>query len=172
MTKDEIIAGVIAREGGYVNHPNDPGGETNYGITIKTARDFGYYGPMSSLPKAVAVTIYTQKYWYSVRGDDLHKISQKLCEEVVDTGINMGPRKSAEILQTAVAAVTGGFTTVDGVIGPATLEAVKKTISIVGEPALLKICNCLQGAEYVRIALEKPTSAVFLKGWINNRVTL
>ena len=50
-----IIAGILVVEGGYVNHPSDPGGETNYGITKSTAVRHGYTGSMVDLPKETEI---------------------------------------------------------------------------------------------------------------------
>ena len=57
-----ILAAVFAMEGGYVNDPKDPGGETNHGITVAVARDFGYAGPMKAMPQDVAANIYVTNY--------------------------------------------------------------------------------------------------------------
>jgi hypothetical protein len=57
-----IIAATIALEGGYVNHSADPGGETNMGITKVTAVQHGYTGPMRTLPRGVAESIYYDQY--------------------------------------------------------------------------------------------------------------
>ena len=57
-----ILAVIIAVEGGYVNNPLDPGGETNYGISEPVARQYGYKGPMSRLPLQTAKEIYLKKY--------------------------------------------------------------------------------------------------------------
>src|SRR3954447_20124487 len=66
----EAISRVLKSEGGYVNHPSDPGGETNYGITIAVARANGYRGPMRALPVEEARRIYRLKYANPVRFDD------------------------------------------------------------------------------------------------------
>ena len=58
----QIIEPTIAIEGGHVNHPSDPGGETNMGITKKVAVEHGYTGPMKTLPRPIAVSIYYQSY--------------------------------------------------------------------------------------------------------------
>lgn len=54
---------LIGHEGGYVNDPKDPGGETNWGITIHTARANGYTGSMRAMSRADAKTIYLKAFW-------------------------------------------------------------------------------------------------------------
>jgi lysozyme family protein len=51
MTADQIIEGILGKEGGYVNNPNDKGGPTRWGITQTTARAYGYSGDMKALPR-------------------------------------------------------------------------------------------------------------------------
>ena len=65
--KSKIINSIIAIEGGYVNDPNDSGGETNFGITYKVALANGYHGDMINLPVSVAFNIYSQKYYRLAR---------------------------------------------------------------------------------------------------------
>jgi len=69
MTKDEIIAGVVGREGGYVDNPDDKGGPTRWGVTEKVARAHGYTGHMRDLPRATAVAIFEADYWFGPRFD-------------------------------------------------------------------------------------------------------
>ena len=57
MDVDELIEALIEREGGYVNHPNDRGGPTNYGITEAVARAHGFAGAMRSMPRSEAAAI-------------------------------------------------------------------------------------------------------------------
>ena len=73
MTVEEIIEGIIHKEGGYVNHPNDRGGPTKYGVTQKTlSRYYGYQASIEdvkNLDKSVAYDIY-ERYYYRVPGID------------------------------------------------------------------------------------------------------
>ena len=62
MSIEAIINGVIEVEGGYVNHPSDPGGATNMGITEAVARSAGYKGDMRNLPRSTAYSIYYTRY--------------------------------------------------------------------------------------------------------------
>lgn len=60
MTKDEIFASILSREGGYVDHPDDRGGPTHWGITLTTARANGYMGDMRNLTRNQALKILRQ----------------------------------------------------------------------------------------------------------------
>ncbi|EMA4431440.1 TPA: glycosyl hydrolase 108 family protein, partial [Enterobacter hormaechei] len=57
MTKDDIFNTILGKEGGYVDHPNDKGGPTNWGITQATARAHGYTGDMRNLTREQALAI-------------------------------------------------------------------------------------------------------------------
>ena len=66
-TIDDIIEDVLRAEGGYVNDAVDRGGETNFGITIATARQNGYSGPMRDLPRDMAKEMYRRQYGREIR---------------------------------------------------------------------------------------------------------
>lgn len=84
----EAISRVLKSEGGYVNHPSDPGGETNYGITIKVARENGYSGPMRTMPIDIAKRIYRLKYANPVRFDeDPAGLDYTLFDYAVNSGV-------------------------------------------------------------------------------------
>lgn len=110
---------LMAHEGGYVNHPSDPGGETMWGVTKRVAVAHGYTGNMRNLPKATAQRIADKSYWQAVHGDEL---PIDVAWQVVDAAYNHGNRQAVKFLQRAV-----GFTgkDVDGIIGDKTLAAVK-----------------------------------------------
>jgi lysozyme family protein len=131
---DKCQPWVLIHEGGYVNHPKDPGGATNKGIT---QRVYDGYCQRFRLPtqhvrgisdKDVA-TIYKNQYWNAVRGDDLPK---GLDYAVYDFAVNSGPSRAAKFLQKLVGVPQ------DGHIGDVTLGAVSENDA--GE--LIKgICN-------------------------------
>lgn len=86
---------VLRYEGGYVNDPRDPGGATNYGITIATARANGYTGSMRAIPMDLVRSIYRKKYWDVVSGDAL-PAGLDLC--VFDYAVNSGPARAKKAL--------------------------------------------------------------------------
>ena len=114
MNFDEAFDRLIGHEGGYANHPSDPGAETMWGVTARVARASGYSGDMRALPREKAKEIYRAKYWASVRADEL---PSSLRFDVFDGAVNSGPAQAIEWLQEAVGAEP------DGRIGPMTLAA-------------------------------------------------
>lgn len=115
---------VFKWEGGLSDHPLDPGGLTNLGVTWATYRD--YFGPLATkdglraLTKPAALEIYRARYWRLVRGDDL---PAALAILVMDAAVNSGPANAARALQRAINTTTGARLKVDGQIGPKTLAA-------------------------------------------------
>ena len=113
---DTIFERLMQHEGGYINHPSDPGGETMYGVTKRVAVAHGYTGAMRNLPKETAQAIADKSYWQAIHGDELPRA---VAWQVVDAAYNHGNRQAIKFLQRAVGA------SADGVIGPRTLAAVK-----------------------------------------------
>lgn len=114
MTFDEAFEKLLGHEGGFVDHPSDPGGATMYGVTERVARAQGYQGDMRNLPLDTAKAIARAEYWTPVRADDL---PDAVRFDVFDAAYNSGVKQAAKWLQRA-AGVTD-----DGVIGPQTIAA-------------------------------------------------
>jgi lysozyme family protein len=177
MNKKQIIDQIIAVEGGYVNDPSDSGGETMYGVTVAVARENGYTGPMSQMPRSIAEQIYSARYWDAVQADSLIESSPRIAEEVVDTGVNMGPGRAAKILQRAlnIMNLSGNLYSdliIDGDIGPATFRALNEYLARRDEETLLKTLNVLQGYKYIELAERREKDEKFVYGWIKNRVQI
>lgn len=122
---DAALKVVLHHEGGYVDHPKDPGGRTNMGITQKVLdmANSPAIG-MTGLPNDVraltyddAAAIYHALYWNAVSGDDL---PPGVAMIVFDCAVNQGVARAKSVLQYALGVA------VDGRIGPATLAAVAK----------------------------------------------
>jgi len=116
MVFEQAFEQVLKHEGGFVNHPSDPGGATNYGITQAVARRHGYTGDMRDLPIPMAKSIYWSDYWRPIRGDEL---PAEVRYAVFDAAVNSGVRQAILWLQRAAGVKD------DGVFGPQTLLAVK-----------------------------------------------
>lgn len=178
----EIIRNLIKVEGGYVNDPNDPGGETKYGITVAVARAHGYQGKMIDLTEQQAFDIYYADYVTGPRFDQVFNTGcEKLAAELIDTGVNMGPSVAAKFLQRWLTALNNEGKlypdlTPDGMIGPRTISALKSLMSVRGpatvDTVLTSACNSLQAARYLDLAESKSTNETFLWGWLTNRAVL
>ena len=95
----ECLDIILKHEGGFVNHPEDPGGATNLGITKRTLEEFlgkeVTIDLVKNLPKETAARIYKEKYWDSIKGDDL---PSGVDLSLFDWGVNSGPSKAAKCL--------------------------------------------------------------------------
>lgn len=89
---DGVLSFVLAHEGGYVDHPRDPGGATNMGITLATLRDWRGKAAVKALTAKEAGDIYRARYWRPVRGDDL---PAGVDLSAMDYGVNSGPARAA-----------------------------------------------------------------------------
>lgn len=179
MSKIEnIITEIIRKEGGYVNHPNDRGGPTKYGITEAVARANGYQGRMQDLPENLARTIYRTQYYNGPRFDAVERIAPQIAEELADTGVNMGVAVAARFLQQALNAFNGQGRywpdiSTDGYIGNATLAALRSFVDMrrmEGILVLNRALNCLQGARYIELTQSREKNEDFVYGWIKDRV--
>lgn len=180
MTKDDIFNSILGKEGGYVNNPNDSGGPTNWGITQTTARAHGYTGDMRNLTRDQALAILTADYWTGPRFDQVAQLSSDIAAELCDTGVNMGPSVAAKFLQRSLNVMNNQATMypdvlADGQIGPRTISALRSYLSArgnTGTTVMLKALNCLQGAQYIVLAEQRPANETFEFGWLSNRVSL
>tara|TARA_Y100001937_G_scaffold108999_1_gene153202 strand:+ start:471 stop:1004 length:534 start_codon:yes stop_codon:yes gene_type:complete len=111
---------ILHHEGGYVNHPKDPGGETNLGVTKRVYEEWGGTKDMKDLEVEDVAPIYRKNYWDRIKADDIPS-GLDLC--VFDFGVNAGTGRSAKYLQTLIGTVA------DGGIGPNTLKALDEFIS-------------------------------------------
>lgn len=178
MSFDLYIDDLLKREGGYVNHPADRGGPTNWGITEQVARAFGYHGEMAQMPRAVAKQIYVERYWRAPGFDQVNEHSAPIAEELLDTGVNMGTAVAGRFLQRALNVLnletkTYPDVTVDGVIGRMTIAALRAYLAHRGKDGHVVLCralNCLQGARYIEIAEGRASQEAFVHGWFLHRV--
>ena len=178
--KRKLIAEVIEREGGYVNHPADRGGPTNWGITIAVARRHGYTGDMRSLPRSTAAAIYAANYWHSLCLDDIAELSTDLALVLFDFGVNSGPGRAAEYLQRQLNVLNnrGKFypdIKVDGSIGPATLAVLKTYESVRGKQGLYVLSHVVNAERIVfcrGLAERKESQEAFTYGWFRRVVDL
>ena len=114
MNFDSAFDLLLKHEGGFSDHAADPGGKTRFGITEAVAREVGYRGDMRELPLDLAKRIYKDKYWDTVKAEQLPAAVRYA---VFDAAVNSGPGQAAKWLQRALGVKD------DGAIGPQTLAA-------------------------------------------------
>ncbi|MBV7256617.1 hypothetical protein KCG44_07445 [Pacificimonas sp. WHA3] len=175
---DCLLDELIEREGGFVAHPDDRGGPTKYGITRQTARAHGYEGAMADFPRALALEIYTQRYWEGPRFHEVAKIAPHVAEELFDTGVNMGPATATLFLQRALNALNRkGRDWADVDLTRRVDDATRGALSAFlrkrgtrGETVLVRALDALQGARYIELAEGRPANESFVYGWLANRL--
>ena len=144
---------VLKHEGGYVNHPDDPGGATNQGVTqaVYDAYRRDHFLPTQTvryIARTELEAIYHDRYWLKIRGDDL-PAGVDSC--TFDAAVNSGPARGAKWLQRAAGA------TADGAVGPDTLAAVRAKA-----PAAIVNAMCDERMAFLRRLRHWPT---FGRGW-------
>ena len=125
---DKCLETILHHEGGYVNHPSDPGGETNMGVTKKVYKDFGGTKDMKDLEFDDVAPIYRKNYWDRMKCDNV-PAGLDLC--LFDFGVNAGTGRSAKFLQRIIGTVA------DGGIGPNTLKKLNEYIDTHGIEATI-----------------------------------
>ena len=143
---------ILHHEGGYVNHPKDPGGETNLGVTKRVYEEWGGTKDMKDLLVEDVNPIYKKNYWDKCKCDDLPN-GLDLC--VFDFGVNAGPGRAAKFLQRMIG------TTVDGGIGPNTLKAVETYVEENGLETAIENYQSARQSYYECLS----TFDTFGRGW-------
>lgn len=151
---EEALALVLKEEGGWVNHPKDPGGETNLGVTKRTWEKWTGGpvppGAMKALTPADVAPLYRVMYWDAVRGDEM---PDGVDYALFDFAVNSGPPRAVKTLQKIVG------TTPDGVLGPKTMAAMRAM-----NPRDLTDEICDKRLEFLQ---GLPTWDTFGRGWSN-----
>lgn len=172
----QIATEIVAREGGFVNDPDDPGGATKYGVTIGTMRRLGVdvdedgdvdEKDVRALSEKQAISLFLNHY-YEKPG--LHKLPQDLRASVFDMYVNAGAN-AVKILQSLLNQM-GQSVTVDGMLGPETYAACESAASLAPHH-LADAYAIARRNYYFRLADGRPASRKFARsragtkgGWI------
>lgn len=145
---------MLAHEGGFVNHPQDPGGMTNLGVTKRVWEEWVGHNvdekQMRALTPELVAPLYKRKYWDAVRADDL---LAGVDYAVFDVAVNSGPGRAIKLLQSCVGA------TPDGGFGSITMALTKKAEQ---DPKALIELYCAKRLEFLQ---SLRTFETFGKGW-------
>jgi hypothetical protein len=149
---DACFAMVLKHEGGYVNHPSDPGGMTNLGVTKRVWEEFVGHevdeAAMRALTPDMVKPLYKKNYWDKIKGDQL---PAGIDYAAYDLAVNSGTGRAAKYLQ-RIAGVPD-----DGVIGPKSMEAIMAC-----DPEETVDAICEMRLEFLQ---KLPTWGTFGKGW-------
>ncbi len=172
MSFESALKKTVLLEGGFSNHPADPGNwtggkvgrgllkGTKYGISAARYPHLD----IENLTLEQAKEIYRRDYWDRLRLSEIE--NERIQEEIFDTAVNMGTHRAARIVQRAVNFLEQGSPLVeDGIIGPATLAKVNFWCRRNPE-ALFRALNGYQFIEYTEIAREGSGYEIFAPGWM------
>ena len=170
-----VIAAVISLEGGYVNDPKDPGGETNFGITKNVALANGYKGSMKDMPKEVAQSIYYKDYIEKPNFTPFLTLSPPVAEKLIDAGVNTGPRRPSCWIQHTLNTLNRNgldYPTIqeDCIVGNSTISSYRSLVQKRGRvqacELTLKMLDAQQATYYSSLTGLKD----FMVGWMTNRI--
>lgn len=168
---NKAIKIILANEGGYVNHPNDPGGETNLGITANTLKQANLYGitnlkSVKNLTKEIASDIYYEMYWKPSKSENMLNPINLVH---FDATVNCGGTRANKLLQQAVNYVLGEkILVVDGIIGKNTLKYFNSVVT--NDERAKEFAYILLDQRdkfYESLASKNSKMKVFLRGWHN-----
>jgi len=145
---DTAFDRLIGHEGSYSRHPDDPGGETMFGVTRRVAVQEGYAGDMHVMPREFAKQVYRRRYWDAVKADSL---PDAIRFPLFDAAVNSGVSQAVKWLQRAVGVVD------DGVLGPMTLQAAQRANG-------LKVAVTMTALR-LDFMTSLPTWGAFSRGW-------
>lgn len=149
---DKCLEMILHHEGGYVNHPRDPGGETNLGVTKRVYKEWGGLKDMVDLTVEDVAPIYENNYWKRAKCDHL---PSGLDLAVFDWAVNSGVGRAAKKLQTMIG------TEADGGIGPNTLRTLEEYIQHHGIEETINNYKAIRQKFYESLS----TFDTFGKGW-------
>ncbi|MFQ5587022.1 MAG: glycoside hydrolase family 108 protein [Thermodesulfobacteriota bacterium] len=185
---NEAFIKTAAHEGGYVNDPDDAGGETYKGVARRYNPSWSGWEIIdiikqetessSELKKSLEQNeqlqsevrlFYKQFYWDRFWGDEVPV--QEIAEELFDTGVNMGVRKAVSFLQESLNLLNRNQKSYadigeDGLFGPTTLRTLETYCKNDKPSSLLTVMNILQGMHYIERMRKNPVQEKYARGWL------
>jgi len=173
---DFAVNVVLKHEGGFSSNPDDPAGETNFGISLRFLKEFGIdinhdklidINDIKEIHFSDAVDIYKKYFWDKYNYEAINSLA--VATKIFDMSVNMGPKQAHTIAQEACN-YNGHQLVIDGILGPNTIAALNE-ISLHGrEQDLMNDIVEGQTFFYESLAKDHPQLQVFLKGWMNRAV--
>jgi lysozyme family protein len=165
---DSAIRRVLEHEGHFSDDPDDPGGATKYGISLRYAKEIGLdvdhdrdtdVEDIRKLPLEQAIAIY-RTHWWDKYG--YGKLGLMIGGRVFDLAVNMGAVPAHKCLQRALRAATGELLVEDGIIGPETLDA----FHMASQEQIKAALRSEAAGHYRMLSVARPKFEKYLKGWL------
>ena len=178
---DEAVKNILVIEGGFVDNPNDPGGATNHGISLRflqTIKDYELgdidndgdidYFDVAEMKVVEAKALYKKYWWDKYKYEDIP--DQAVANKIFDMSVNMGARQAHRLLQRAINSTLGQIALVDdGFLGPMTSKGLQ--VALQQPLALLVGLRAHQAGFYRFLVAQDSKYEEFLKGWLNRAVS-
>lgn len=174
---NKAVLTVLKHEGGFVNNANDPGGATNYGVSLRFLLGTGDlevgdidhdgdidYDDIKKMTIEQAKEIYFKYFWTPNGYENINDIV--IATKIFDMSVNMGAKQAHILLQRAIRAA-GIYVVDDGALGPKSYAAMNSIISANGADAILAATRSEQAGFYRGLIIRKPTFEEFRAGWMN-----
>jgi len=171
---NDIIKEVIKREGGYVDDPNDGGGATNFGISLRYIRGIGLDNnedgvideqDIAEVTEKQAALLYKQDFYYKYGYDRLDKNFRAI---MLDMAVMSGGARASTILQETLNDLESDpELKEDGMVGQRTVKALNYCIKVYGVPSVMNALTIKRIEFYRAICDRRPSQLKFLPGWTN-----
>lgn len=185
-TPDQMVRRMAGVEAGWVNNPDDRGGETNHGVTKATAnankaelvKRFGWDGTMRNLSEEAALWLFKSKYWDRLNLDLMYAISPSCADKMLDIGVNSGTGAAGMYLQKFLNALNLKATlyadlVLDGAPGKETYKSLNALIAKRGKVEVVqRLAMALMSYQVVNaidISIAREANETFTWGWLNRQ---
>lgn len=169
----KAIQVILKHEGGFVDHKSDPGGATNYGVSLRLLKKLGDYGDIDcdgdvdvddikSLTEEKSKEVYKRVFWDANHYDEIE--DDRVATKVFDIAVNAGPATAARVIQKSTNVLhMEDLIKVDGNLGPKSFAAINACDS---HDLLMKMVG-FQKTYYTSLCDKNPNLSAFLKGWLH-----
>jgi lysozyme family protein len=162
---DKVIPSILAHEGGFVDDPDDPGGVTNFGITLPWLKQFEPLADRSTIVNMKVEEAKSRYYDYIWKRLGYDRFgTDAAAEKVMDMAVNFGEQRGHELAQAAANSlipITHQLK-IDGDLGPKSFSA----MNALDQKLFIEKMKALAAERYNRIVLKRPTSLKYLKNWL------
>ena len=173
---DKLIEVILDFEGGFVDHPDDRGGATNFGLSLrfmKSTEDYELFDltgdgditieDVKKLTREIAIEAYRKYFWLPL---ELDEFKTRLALILFDMNVNHGSNRTVRMLQESINRISDKDITEDGLFGPQTKGA---TLDV-NQIELCEVLLCRRERFFRQIVANDSSQEVFLNGWINHRI--